>query len=201
LSPKSRANGPALYIVRHGDTAANDPKEEKFRSWDNEIGINHHGQQHAKQAAALLADTGCVFLATSDLKRAEQTAVIVGKALGLDPVSDHTLRDWNLGIFIGQPVKEFLPQIKHFEEALPNKALPEGESYNTFYKRFSDSLFRYLHAVEAMGVSGAIISHQRCLYTVPNILTNGAAPVKWGGPPDPGGVVRLRPNSQKVELL
>jgi probable phosphoglycerate mutase len=198
---KQRRDGPFLYVVRHGETLANSPTEEKFRSWNETLGINHHGAAQSRHAAEMLAPLGIAFLASSDLKRAMQTATIIGEKLGMPPQQDFALRDWNVGIYIGQSVKEFLPHVKKFEYEMPDTPIPKGEAYRTFYERFSNSLFGYIHAIETMGVSGAIVTHQRCIYALPNILTNGAAPIKWGGPPDPGGIVRLRPGAQFAELV
>lgn len=201
MSTKSNASRPALYLVRHGDTDANDPRHERFRSWDEEIGLSTIGKRHAEVAAQTLAPLGIAFLISSDLRRAVQTAGIVGEELGLTPQLDRTLRDWNVGIYIGLSVKEFLPHVKKFETQMPDTPIPGGEAYSTFWKRWGMALIRGLHAVETMGISGAYVTHQRCIYSVNNILTNGAAPIKWGGPPAPGGVARLYPGAQHFDII
>ena len=98
----------------------------------------------------------------------------VGEArLILDPA----LRPWNIGIFSGLPLDGNLPKLQYFIDN-PDVPVPQGEPYNTFFKRWSGTFRYYLGKVNAEQESIALITSARNLFLVPALL--GLEPVAAG---------------------
>jgi probable phosphoglycerate mutase len=83
-------------------------------------------------------------LFSSDLRRAFETAQIIGAAVGLEPVPEKALREWHLGELEGRPVKELLEKypeiIDCFNVESGDLPVPGGESHGTFEKRVMSCL-------------------------------------------------------------
>ena len=92
----SHAGRTRLLLVRHGETDAN--KNLVFQGQRGH-GLNALGRDQAARLGARLAGASArpSFLYASDLARAQETAGILGGALGLEPVLDPDLREVNLG--------------------------------------------------------------------------------------------------------
>jgi len=75
-----------LLLVRHGrpESGAMDPQ------------LNQEGLQQAHALARLLADEPITAIVCSDLRRAQQTAEIIGAATGHTPHALPGLREWGL---------------------------------------------------------------------------------------------------------
>src|SRR5881394_2723358 len=101
LQARPDANG-VLYIVRHGDTALNDPGNEYLRGW-SDIPLNEEGRQKAHEAAQYLTSTGITDVYASDLRRAVETAEVIGRATNIRPKLDFELRPWDVGVLAEQP--------------------------------------------------------------------------------------------------
>lgn len=85
-----------LLLVRHGETLHN--RQRIFQGQSGE-GLSDEGREQAARLGARLARTGTRWgaLYTSDLRRARETAEILGLALGLAPEPDPGLREVHLG--------------------------------------------------------------------------------------------------------
>ena len=79
-----------LYILRHGEAG----KRLQAGSKDSERALTIMGQEEVQQIARALARLGVQldFIATSPLKRAYQTAVIVAKELN---IKKGNVQEWN----------------------------------------------------------------------------------------------------------
>lgn len=69
---------------------------------------------------------------SSDLKRAKQTAEIVGKYLGLEPILKQELRERNLGKCCGKSVQWLKENIEHDEVTVDDRLFSDGESRRVF---------------------------------------------------------------------
>jgi broad specificity phosphatase PhoE len=150
-----------LYIVRHGQTKMNndtDTSADRIRGW-SDIPLVAEGRKEAALAAKKLKHRGIELIFCSDLSRAEETAQIIGKALGIKPIPIKALRPWNLGRLTGQTTKEALPQIATYVRETPNKAVPEGESFDNFRDRFFEGLEEIIS--KANGKVICIVTHHR----------------------------------------
>lgn len=87
--------GPALHLVRHGQSTWN--VRHLVQGQADEAELTDLGRSQARSSADLLADRPVHRLITSDLRRAQQTAQVIGQVLGLTPVSTTLLREQSLG--------------------------------------------------------------------------------------------------------
>jgi len=89
MSPDQR-----LVLVRHGRTAWN--AEGRFQG-QADPPLDGLGWEQARRAAEVVAAMRPAAIVASDLRRAHQTAVMVGAACGLIPSTDCQLREIALG--------------------------------------------------------------------------------------------------------
>jgi broad specificity phosphatase PhoE len=74
-----------IWLARHGETDAN--AEGRVQGSIDEP-LNDRGREQARALAQEVSPLGLKALYTSQLSRARETAEIVGRAIGLDPVVD-----------------------------------------------------------------------------------------------------------------
>lgn len=123
-----------IYIVRHGDTKFNsDGTGERVRGWSN-VPLTAQGQKEALQAAQKLKGKPIAGMVSSDLVRAQQTAAIISKVIGIKPELDPKLRTWNVGIYSGGKSDEVQHEIDEYVNH-PQQPIPGGESFHTFMQR------------------------------------------------------------------
>ena len=185
--PKEKAE---LYIVRHGDTVLNDLEDERLRGW-SDIPLNDKGRAAAHAAAQYLLSIGLKDIYSSDLRRAIETAEIIGKAVNIRPKLDFELRPWDVGILAEYKISEILDQMVFYTETEPNEPVKGGERYNDFYRRAKTAIYRYLIKANRFGEPIALITHSRILYMLDHVLTHGKKPVKYKGGPPPGAILKL----------
>ncbi|MEK7542051.1 MAG: class I tRNA ligase family protein, partial [Patescibacteria group bacterium] len=90
------------YFVRHGETDWNIAKRIQGHSGHFDIELNENGRQQVREAAGQLKNRNIDLIIASDLKRAKETAEIIGKELGVEVVFDSALRERNMGVFAGK---------------------------------------------------------------------------------------------------
>ncbi len=83
-----------LVLLRHGRTAWNHARRVQGQM---DAELDDSGRAQAEAVAAVLATFEPTVLWSSDLVRARDTALTVGKAAGLDPAYDERLREFSLG--------------------------------------------------------------------------------------------------------
>ncbi len=83
-----------LVLVRHGRTDWN--AEGRFQG-QADPPLDDYGWEQARRAAEVVAAMRPAAIVSSDLRRAHQTAVMVGAACGLIPSTDRELREVALG--------------------------------------------------------------------------------------------------------
>lgn len=72
---------------------------------------------------------------SSDLKRAKQTAEIVGKHLSLEPIINEALRERNLGSAVGKSVQWLRENQTAWEKTIDDRCVPDAESRRETWKR------------------------------------------------------------------
>jgi broad specificity phosphatase PhoE len=148
-------------VIRHGATKMNsqtDMSEDRIRGW-RDVPLVAAGREEAHQAAADLSTEDIEVIVNSDLSRAEETAEIIGKDIGVKNHSTPLLRPWNLGVFTGKPTTEVLESIRRYACNTPDKSVPEGESFNTFCHRAARGLKTAFEI--AGGKNLCIVTHHR----------------------------------------
>ncbi|WP_347307555.1 histidine phosphatase family protein [Corynebacterium sp. SA-MJD20WY100] len=117
-----------LILIRHGQTTYNATGRMQGHL-DTEL--SELGYTQAEAAARLLADKGITRILASDLRRAAETARVIGEALGVPVLSDARLRETNLGDWQGRrsvDIDEEFPGARALWRHDPTWAPPGGES-------------------------------------------------------------------------
>ncbi len=130
-----------LYLVRHGETASNAEGVWQGRQGDDPL--NERGRAQSMAAAEALSDSGASAIYASSLRRAMQTAEIVGAHLGL-PIRVHAgLREYDFGALEGATTSEALGRWKALLNQWrtdPSGKPPGGESAREFTMRVGAAL-------------------------------------------------------------
>ena len=92
-----------LYLVRHGETESN--KQKRYQGW-TESPLSTLGIRQAEMVGFFLAAQKIEGLYSSDLKRAVNTARVIGVSSGLEPVVTPLLREIHFGEWEGQTFNE-----------------------------------------------------------------------------------------------
>ena len=92
-----------FYFVRHGETAWN---AEGRLCGSTDVPLSDGGRQQAHALARRIQTLRVEALYSSPLSRALETARIIGKALGRDPVLDNRLVELNYGAWEGRTFEE-----------------------------------------------------------------------------------------------
>jgi len=91
------------YFVRHGEIESN--VKRIYAGWSEEE-LTTRGRQQAKEVAEELAGLEIGSIYTSPLKRAVQTAEIIGGILKKDPVLEESFKEMRLGPWEGKSEEE-----------------------------------------------------------------------------------------------
>jgi glucosyl-3-phosphoglycerate phosphatase len=117
-----------LILLRHGQTDYN--VDGRMQGHIDSC-LTDAGHEQADEAAPVLASLAPDRLVSSDLRRAVDTAEVVGAACGLPVKFDPRLRETHLGLWQGQTVAEIerdYPGAIATWRSDPGWAPPEGES-------------------------------------------------------------------------
>lgn len=157
---------PVIYVIRHGRTSYN--QKGLFRG-EADIPLAEEGFKDAEEAAKELGDISPAFIASSDKKRAVQTAKILAKGNDVEVQQHPDLRAWNLGKFSGQPKnKENLRELEQYIKD-PTKVVPEGESLQDFRDRVLPILAECFEHATRVGV-GFVVAHSSVIHELGNQL-------------------------------
>lgn len=126
-----------------------------WTDWDlSELG-RQQAENIGKKLSAELAGKPVVMYA-SDLARAKQTAEIVGRHLGLQPILETALRERNLGKCVGKSIQWLKEHIECQEKTIDDRMFSDAESRRDVWNRLSP-FFEKMMASEAETV--IIVSH------------------------------------------
>lgn len=136
-----------VLLARHGQTDWNAAGKIQGVS---DVPLNERGREQAAVLAGRVLDAGAISAVyTSPLKRARETAEIIGRRLGLEPVPVVALTELNFGDWEGCSWEEigarWPEQLAAYEADRNNYAPPNGESYAVMLGRawpFVDGLRR-----------------------------------------------------------
>ena len=95
----------SFFFVRHGQT---DYNQKGLVQGHAQIPLNETGQKQAYDLAQKLSSLHFDHCYSSDLIRAKHTAEILTKDHFLTVIEDTRLRERDIGINAGKPVKEYL---------------------------------------------------------------------------------------------
>lgn len=91
-----------IYFTRHGETEWN---SRDIISGVTDIDLSDNGRAQASALAAEIADRhrDIDMMICSPMKRAMETALPTAAALGITPIKDDRLREWDYGSYEGKP--------------------------------------------------------------------------------------------------
>lgn len=158
-----------LYLVRHGETELN--KKGVYYGW-TDCGLSPQGVKQAESLADILEDISFDAVISSPLKRALETAAIVGRLKSQEIVLDERLKELNFGAWEGKHYKTIQDSdqenwqlwINDWKKASP----PAGESFVSMYRRVKRSLHDILERYDGKNI--LLVSHQGCLRIIMCIL-------------------------------
>lgn len=193
---------PTVLLVRHAETALNDPENEKVRGY-SDVPIDHEGTEKTEEIGKFLRKFPVVHILCSPLQRSVMTGSIIANQVGAKVQPNRGLLPWNLGDYTEQPIQEVASKMDYLQE-YPDIKAPNGESYRQFYDRWTECLEHMLEYAEDHRQECLVgICHSRNLLALPSILGSkhiGDVPVKGG--PKPASVTRVyKDGSWKFEVI
>lgn len=153
-----------LYLVRHGESVVNVTREFSYKKVDK--GLTEKGILQAEQTADYFRDlqkeTPIHALYSSPLKRAAETAAIIGDAVGLEPVIMENFREVNVGDMEDLPPTPenwqiFIDIIQEWAAGNPAKRFPGGEDYHTLADRMLSGVAEVMNGHDGENI--IIVAH------------------------------------------
>ena len=140
-----------LLLVRHGQSQFN--AEHRWESWVHQSPLTQQGESEAQALAGRLAaqrDLAAIY--TSPLRRAAQTAHVIGKALGMEPIEFDGLREVDVGLVGGLTRDEFGARFpRAFAQRQDRRDMefswPGGEKRSDFFQRAAQAMAEIVAAV------------------------------------------------------
>jgi len=130
-----------VLLVRHGETDENAAARFQGRI---DTRLNERGREQSHALALELRDEGIVALYSSPLLRAQETARIVGAALGLEAELDERLVEADAGEWSGRMIADILAHeaeaYARWRAADPAFRFPGGESVAEQSRRIAAAL-------------------------------------------------------------
>jgi broad specificity phosphatase PhoE len=144
-----------LLLVRHGETDWN--RENRFQGHADQP-LNDRGREQARELAGSLGSQPLTALYTSPLRRASETAEIVGRELGLDPRPYEALREIDVGDWQGLTISEVKARFPEHADVGWHAGWANGETHDELVVRVVPALVELarLHAEgRVLGVTHA----------------------------------------------
>lgn len=158
----------SYYILRHGHSEKQ--TTDVMSSWPEKkaLPLTEKGRKQVQKVALELKKQKIDVIISSDILRTKETAEIVGKELGIDPLFDPRLREWDVGELNGRPLTDIKkvwakPEETPFQHYLRRfvDPMPGGEDYVDVQKR----VFEFMKEMDKKysGKSILLVSHERPL--------------------------------------
>lgn len=181
-----------FYAARHGTTDLN--QANSFRG-NKDVSLDSSGIQDAHRLAYYFEPIEVCHIIGSDLKRASQTADVIGRKIEKKPILTPALHPWNVGMFSGKEKnKENMDKLDEFIKD-PEKTIPGGESLNDFKRRVRPCLQEAIEVSDNNGVPLLLVVHSSVIHEIGDMFEghNKAVLVK------PGGVVEVYIQDGKIQ--
>ena len=156
-----------LILLRHGQTAWN---AEGRAQGHTDVPLDDVGRAQAAATAPVVAALAPVFVRSSDLARAAETAELVAAACGLPVARDPRLREYDVGERSGLTIAEFAAVLpaEHARWAAAGGSFENADAVSGA-ESTSDVLARMLPALRsafsdlAPGETGVVVGHGAAL--------------------------------------
>jgi len=140
-----------IVLVRHGETDWN--RERRFQG-HADTPLNASGRAQAHQLAHLLSDERLSAIYTSPLRRASETARIVGDRLGLEPRELEALREIDVGDWQGLTVDDVRARFPDLVDVAWRSGWPNGETHEELGARVVPALLGLARAHPGQRILG-----------------------------------------------
>lgn len=149
-----------LFLVRHGESLSNLTKEFSFREID--YSLTPKGVLQSEQTAEHFAIYRINAIYTSPLKRAQETAQVLGARLSLANHVVEAFREVNVGNLEGAPPDAeswalYDRVVKEWYSGNTGETMPGGESLDQLAERFMVGITEILG--EAAGGTVVVVGH------------------------------------------
>ena len=149
-----------LYLIRHGENPANITKEFSHRLID--YSLTPKGVLQAQQTGVYFKSRQIDAIYCSPLKRAIETAEIIGQAIGIRPVIMEEFREVNVGALemLGGSPENWATHdsiVRAWFEGQPEVLFPEGENYHMLLERMRSGVAQILRKQD--GKQSIIVGH------------------------------------------
>ena len=136
-----------VYLVRHGENPANITEELSCNKID--YPLTAKGRLQAQQTAEYFEHKSIDLIFASPLKRAAETAQIIGDRLGIEPVIIESLREINVGRLEGMPDRDEMWRTHNeiffaWMDGKSDARFPDGEDFNMCNARMLNAMHRIL---------------------------------------------------------
>jgi probable phosphoglycerate mutase len=126
-----------LLAIRHGESYTNVNNEFSCRIVDH--GLTQRGIEESTYTALWLSRCGVSAIYSSPLRRAKETAAIIGKTIGLDVIVKEALREVDVGSLESQPSSKNWQLhnaiIDAWKQGQWDVSFPQGESFASLVQR------------------------------------------------------------------
>ena len=190
-----------LFLIRHGRSVWNADHRIQGQADPPLDGV---GREQARRLAERLREDAPVTLYTSPLQRAQETAEIVGEALGVPVVPDERLKEYDVGEITGltwAQIEERYPEVARlWGEASESLEIP-GEEGNAPFRARVAAVFDEIGSRHAEGTAG-VVAHGGTLGIYLNHLIGlptWLSPFRFGN--GSLSIVELNPVRPRIALL
>jgi broad specificity phosphatase PhoE len=165
-----------LYFVRHPPTKFNSNGSDERIRGHLDIPPTPEGIKMAAKTSdefkrtGVAGEDGIDHIYSSDLDRALIVAKMIKGKTGAPLTEMGALRPWNLGKLQGQLVSKVKGDMDYYM-AHPNEAVPGGESWNAFVKRYLSALNKFWKTPG----NTAIVTHIRNIMVAKAWIDAGAS--------------------------
>jgi len=179
-----------IILIRHGQTKYN--KIKAYHGWiDSEL--DDTGVLQAKKIANYLAGESIDIIISSPLKRALDTAHIIGqKHPGVKIDIAEELKEVNFGLFDGLTYREisekYSEEAKLWEMQNYDYCFPNGETIKGFYERVN----MFLEKLMSMDYKKAVlVTHEGCIRSILSYITSSSIDAFWKYSVKTGSISRV----------
>lgn len=172
-----------IYLIRHGECAGN--REGLFRG-RYDFPLNELGRSQAGWLAEELKDVVLDAVYSSPLSRAMQTAKLICKGRGIEPIVEQGFHNIYLGEWEGRPKTEiaerFAAEFRLWRTEPEKLKMKGAETLAQVQKRALETLIRITK--ERMGGGFAVVTHRAVLKPLIAGILGIAEPYFWKLHPD-----------------
>lgn len=186
-----------VLVVRHGESTWN--RAGRVQGWAP-TELTDRGHEQAAALADAVAARAPDRLVTSDTPRAFQTAAAVGRATGLDPVTDERWRERDFGRVQGltsAEARERFPSVLASGEG----AAPEGGESAADHRARVAAAWADLRADFAEEETAVVAAHGGTLYALARTVTGEPGDRTFPEGPKNCGVTELRVDGDDARVV